>query len=436
ADVARGAGRLKKERPPRKLGPGRTEKTEIERLRETHTHRAGQAEMAGVRDIFDKNRETVDEERLRYAVHHGAEHRLEPHFVGERATKFDQGAAIVQAVAIKEAIEAGLNPFAEGLEEKRGDHDGDDAADGAVRLSMKDLGDESHEEEVNRGDGGCCRSIGETALEDDVHIHQAITNDGVGEAQRNENQADCRELHPRLGSRVEGIRHDVKDDKRKTADESPGGEPFQLLPQDAGGRSAIIAIEHFSGSQKAGTEIAVGDFIEKDARAEPRNKTKRPQSRADMDEKNRQRGKINNTELRKRPAGSFGAFREDQSEMQQQCRHHHLRQDFDPIDFVIEGVQLSAVVEREENERDEAENIKVHGARRVPAARKNEKADEEIDQANNAGVILDGGWFFGRSSYERSLKLLAVPGQSVAHLRPQPRAPQPLGHLHLPRDGD
>src|SRR5271170_3922935 len=154
-----------------------------------------------------------------------------------------------------------------------------------------------------------------------------------------------------------------------------------------------------------------------------------------MDEKNRQRGKINNTELRKRPAGSFRAFREDQREMQQQSRHQHLRQDFDPIDFVIEGVQLSAVVEREENKRHEAENIEVHGARRVPAARKNEKADEEIDQANNAGVILDGGWFFGRSSYERSLKLLAVPGQSVAHLRPQPRAPQPLGDLDLPRDG-
>src|SRR5271155_270941 len=82
ADVARGAGRLKKERPPRKLGPGRTEKTEIERLRETHTHRAGQAEMAGVRDVFDKNSETVDEERLRYAVHHGAEHRLEAPLVG------------------------------------------------------------------------------------------------------------------------------------------------------------------------------------------------------------------------------------------------------------------------------------------------------------------------------------------------------------------
>src|SRR5208282_2835091 len=37
-DVARGAGRLKKECPPRELGPGRAEETKIERLRETHAH--------------------------------------------------------------------------------------------------------------------------------------------------------------------------------------------------------------------------------------------------------------------------------------------------------------------------------------------------------------------------------------------------------------
>jgi hypothetical protein len=38
ADVARGAGRLKKECPPRELGPGRSEETKIKRLRETHAH--------------------------------------------------------------------------------------------------------------------------------------------------------------------------------------------------------------------------------------------------------------------------------------------------------------------------------------------------------------------------------------------------------------
>ena len=183
ADIARGAGRLKKERPPRKLGPGRAEETKIERFRETHAHRASQAEIAGIGDVLDKNRQAIDEKRLRDAVHHGAEHGLKPHFVGERAAEFDQGAAIVQTVAIEEAIETRLNPFAERLEEKRGDDDGDDAADGSVRLRMKNLGDQRHEEEVNRGDRSRGRRIGQAAFEDDVHIHQAVTNDGVAEAQ-------------------------------------------------------------------------------------------------------------------------------------------------------------------------------------------------------------------------------------------------------------
>src|SRR5580704_1103442 len=60
ADVARGAGRLKKERPPRELGPGRSEETEIKRLRKTYTHGASQAEIAGICEVLDKNRQAID----------------------------------------------------------------------------------------------------------------------------------------------------------------------------------------------------------------------------------------------------------------------------------------------------------------------------------------------------------------------------------------
>jgi hypothetical protein len=140
--------------------------------------------------------------------------------------KRGQRAAIVQPVAIEETIKTGLNPFAEGLEEKCRDHDSDNATDGAVRLRMKDLGNQRDEEEINRGNGGCCRGIGEAALEDDVHIHQAVTNDGVPEAQRDEDQADRGEFHPGPGSRIEGVRHDVQNNKRKCPDERPGREPF------------------------------------------------------------------------------------------------------------------------------------------------------------------------------------------------------------------
>src|ERR1700734_671426 len=109
--------------------------------------------MAGICNILNKNRQAIDQERLRYAIHHGTEHRLETDFIGERAAEFDQRAAIVQAIAIEEAIEACLNPFTERLEQKRSNNNGDDAADGTVGLRMEDLRDERHKEEINRGDG-------------------------------------------------------------------------------------------------------------------------------------------------------------------------------------------------------------------------------------------------------------------------------------------
>ena len=68
--------RLKKERSARELGLGRTEETEVERFRETYAHRASQPQVPGVRNVFDENRQAVDKQRLRYSVHHGAEHGL------------------------------------------------------------------------------------------------------------------------------------------------------------------------------------------------------------------------------------------------------------------------------------------------------------------------------------------------------------------------
>ena len=87
---------------------------------------------------------------MRNAVHHRAEHRLEAHFVRKRAAEFDQRAAIVETIAIEEAIEARLNPFAERLEQKRGDDDGDHAADRPGRLRVRDFRDQRDQREVNR----------------------------------------------------------------------------------------------------------------------------------------------------------------------------------------------------------------------------------------------------------------------------------------------
>src|SRR5579863_8762929 len=74
------------------------------------------------------------------------------------------------------------------------------------------------------------------------------------------------------------------------------------------------------------------------------------------------------------------------------------------------------------------------GARSVPAASKNKKTDEQIDEADDARVILNGSRFLSRGSDERSFKLLVIARQFVTNLSPQTRTPQKLGDLDLAGD--
>src|SRR5438477_413430 len=55
--VSRGTGRLEKERPAGKLGPGRLEETEIQRLGKPDAHRTGNAHLPGLHGVFHKNSE-------------------------------------------------------------------------------------------------------------------------------------------------------------------------------------------------------------------------------------------------------------------------------------------------------------------------------------------------------------------------------------------
>src|SRR5205085_11343553 len=189
-DISRRTGGLKKERPTDKLGPGRIEETQVHGPGKTHTHGARETHAARLLRVVHENGQAVYQQGLREAVHYGAEHGIKPHFVRQRAAKFDQRAAVIEAVAVEEAVQAGLNPFAEGLKQKCGDDNGDHASHRPGGRRVEEISNQRHQREV---DGGYRRSsggVGQAALEDDVHVHQAVTNDGVGETKRNEHQTN------------------------------------------------------------------------------------------------------------------------------------------------------------------------------------------------------------------------------------------------------
>ena len=86
-----------------------------------------------MRRILEENGQAIHQQRLRNAIEHRAEQRLEADFIRERAPEFDQRAAIVEPVAIEEVIEARLHPIAQRLDQKCRDHDGDHRAGRARR---------------------------------------------------------------------------------------------------------------------------------------------------------------------------------------------------------------------------------------------------------------------------------------------------------------
>ena len=130
-----GARRFEKQAAALERRPRGIEKAQIERAFGPKTHRARKHELAGMRRIFEENGQAIHQQRLRNAVEHRAEQRLEAHFVRERAPEFNQRAAIVQPVAVEEMIEARLHPIAQRLEQKCRDHDGDHGAGGPGRSS-------------------------------------------------------------------------------------------------------------------------------------------------------------------------------------------------------------------------------------------------------------------------------------------------------------
>src|ERR1700688_578795 len=412
-NVSRRAGRLKKERPTGELGPGRLEEAKIHGLGEAHAHGASEAHMAGAHGVFHEDGQAIDEQSLGNAVHDRAQHGVETHFIGEGAAEFNQGAPVVEPVAVEETIQARLNPFAKRLKQEGGNDDSDHAACRSAGLRVEDLGNQGDEREVHGGNGGGGRGVGQTALEDDVDVHQAVANDGVAEAQGNEHQAEHGKLHPGVLRRVQHKGDDVEEREGQTARQRSAGEPLQLLAKHAGRSFAKALVEHESGGHKEESQVAQFDFVQEQARAQPGDKAQHVEGGADVKEQQCRAGAINKRQFGKRTEPASSALRKDQREMQQQRRRQHARRDARPVHLVVKGVELAAVLERIEDEGDEAEHVEVHGARGVPSANENKHSDEQIEQAQKAAIVFYGSRLFRGGGDQRSLKFLAVADQFV-----------------------
>ena len=101
----------------------------------------------------------------------------------------------------------------------------------------------------------CRYGVNHAPLEDQVHIHQAVTNDGVTERQGQQPQRQHRHLHRGSGQRPGQERNYIKQGEGCNRQNGAAGDPFKLLPQYGSTRPTIAIQQHAGGNHEVQCEI-------------------------------------------------------------------------------------------------------------------------------------------------------------------------------------
>ena len=110
-------------------------------------------------------------------------------------------------------------------------------------------------------------------------------------------------------------------------------------------------------------------------------------------------------------------LRKLQHKMQEERRLQQFGDDICPVDDLVKVVQLSGVVERIINERNQTEDIEVRRTWRGPAPQQHINADTQINQRNQppGGIHRTVS---GRKDQVGNLNLNSVPDQAIAGFVP------------------
>src|SRR6267378_1492712 len=135
-----------------------------------------------------------------------------------------------------------------------------------------------------------------------------------------------------------------------------------------------------------------------------------------MNQEQNERQRVDRQQFRRRANGCFRPPGKYQRKVEKQSRRQQARHNLRPVNFPVKRVQFSAEMERPENEGNQAKNVKMHGARSVPAANEDEQADEKIEQPHDSQVVLGRKRLFGRGGEKRGFEFLTTTGKFVMYL--------------------
>jgi hypothetical protein len=361
---------------------------------------AHRSEVRG-RFILQHQRHAIDEQRLHHARHEPLGQPVQIEVAVQVAREADQCPAVVVAIAVEGAIERGLYEFLDGRRKQHRHQRGQERDHPFVRGAtlQEHALHRLEQHRVDDHDRGKRRRVHERALDDHLHVHQPVTNDGRGVGKRDEAEWNRGELHGQRRLHADRIRQRVSEREWSGAERGPPGNPAQLAAGRNRGDLRQRAREPGQPADEAQPEVQELKPIEhREERRKPPGVAAARRHRDDAGNAERCGGNVRRDDER----GARGAarppprpFRKIQREVQEQRRQQQDRHFVGPEEDPVEPVEAPAEREGEDAEEGSGkpEEVQGGGVARPPQAygaadQQREHADRrehEIERARAAG---------------------------------------------------
>ena len=346
-----------------------------------------------------------------------------------------QRAPRVVALAEEEAVDAFLDPVLDRAEEERDHHRREDRDDRDVRLLVRGQQDleQVHREQAHAQDGGQGQDVDERAAEDELDVHQAMFDHGVGQRERDERERDVPgQLHGLAWLAAQGERDRVEEEERHHARARAPHQPLHLLARGQAARPAVGAEQDAEGHREQRGEIDRLPVVD-EARDLPQHFPMggRAGDEQDLARHRRsgqgQRGHVGGGN-EPRARGGQAPLREGQAEVEEHDGQEEDRERVRPEQRPVREVELPRVRRRIHEEEEQADRVEVQGGavRRPP--QHHDRAHEQAEEADQREVVEEADVALRERLHRHFERPSLVGAEEVVH---EVRARRPFREMVL-----
>jgi len=212
---------------------------------------------------------------------------------------------------------------------------------------------------------------------------------------------------------MQQVRNGVEQRKRQNGQQRAPRHPFQLLAQQRRIGAAVTVQEQKRRCHVEDRIVGRRELVE------PVEQYLGGLARGDRPDPQRKQAGARRINRGSQPAAALALqplLRKAEREMQEQSRLQSLGGNVRPEDGPVQSVEGAGVLQRIERERDQAEKIKVRGARCAPAPEKYVKTDDEVDKSDDAQAKLQAAVRGNGNHLDGCVERCAVARDAVENL--------------------